>query len=551
MGCQKAEVEAKEATVFDSSSFSDGVSDALLFTTMCMIGLPVEVQVKDGSICSGIFHTACFQNDYGIILKKAKMEKKGKYNANIGGALVDTLVIFTKDLVQVVAKGLLLSADGISGNVASNDVETVMGLTQPQAGHRELEREPESLKSGKVASERSSDHNAETNSSHGLTNTNIRDGLLTNVRRKPSESVPEAEYGKMEGVCRAKSDEDSAVQVVSSSERQAGKEKPQFVEDLYGARKDSNIVRKVPSFSSSTSCLPHPKSVEGRVVEISADGAECVHPVSPLISSEASDGAMPFSTSVQSSDFPAPNASNSTLDVTSASSSNRLAAPTVVVPSNNSVSNTSAKEFKLNPGAKTFSPSFASPRSVPPPVSTVGYVPNSSAVLPVAGVHPGVEISPLVPHPSVPLKLVSYNNLFSGNNGSGSQYSLPIVGHIGGRQQPVRYGSPFQTGPAYVHPNPQTVMVGRMGPVVYVHPIPHDAIQGAAALSQVPARPMLTPHQSHLPKHQGTAAQTLQLCMTPPVVASVQQPFSVPSHIPFPQPFPTMRPTSGPGSKFQ
>ncbi|XP_058094107.1 uncharacterized protein LOC131240059 isoform X8 [Magnolia sinica] len=475
MGCQKAEVEAKEATVFDSSSFSDGVSDALLFTTMCMIGLPVEVQVKDGSICSGIFHTACFQNDYGIILKKAKMEKKGKYNANIGGALVDTLVIFTKDLVQVVAKGLLLSADGISGNVASNDVETVMGLTQPQAGHRELEREPESLKSGKVASERSSDHNAETNSSHGLTNTNIRDGLLTNVRRKPSESVPEAEYGKMEGVCRAKSDEDSAVQVVSSSERQAGKEKPQFVEDLYGARKDSNIVRKVPSFSSSTnvyyaaSCLPHPKSVEGRVVEISADGAECVHPVSPLISSEASDGAMPFSTSVQSSDFPAPNASNSTLDVTSASSSNRLAAPTVVVPSNNSVSNTSAK----------------------------------------------------------------------------------IVGHIGGRQQPVRYGSPFQTGPAYVHPNPQTVMVGRMGPVVYVHPIPHDAIQGAAALSQVPARPMLTPHQSHLPKHQGTAAQTLQLCMTPPVVASVQQPFSVPSHIPFPQPFPTMRPTSGPGSKFQ
>ncbi|XP_058094102.1 polyadenylate-binding protein-interacting protein 3-like isoform X7 [Magnolia sinica] len=521
MGCQKAEVEAKEATVFDSSSFSDGVSDALLFTTMCMIGLPVEVQVKDGSICSGIFHTACFQNDYGIILKKAKMEKKGKYNANIGGALVDTLVIFTKDLVQVVAKGLLLSADGISGNVASNDVETVMGLTQPQAGHRELEREPESLKSGKVASE--------------------RDGLLTNVRRKPSESVPEAEYGKMEGVCRAK----------------AGKEKPQFVEDLYGARKDSNIVRKVPSFSSSTnvyyaaSCLPHPKSVEGRVVEISADGAECVHPVSPLISSEASDGAMPFSTSVQSSDFPAPNASNSTLDVTSASSSNRLAAPTVVVPSNNSVSNTSAKEFKLNPGAKTFSPSFASPRSVPPPVSTVGYVPNSSAVLPVAGVHPGVEISPLVPHPSVPLKLVSYNNLFSGNNGSGSQYSLPIVGHIGGRQQPVRYGSPFQTGPAYVHPNPQTVMVGRMGPVVYVHPIPHDAIQGAAALSQVPARPMLTPHQSHLPKHQGTAAQTLQLCMTPPVVASVQQPFSVPSHIPFPQPFPTMRPTSGPGSKFQ
>lgn len=49
------------ATETCSSSF-----DALLFTTMCMIGLPVEVQVKDGSVYSGIFHTASVDGEYGV-----------------------------------------------------------------------------------------------------------------------------------------------------------------------------------------------------------------------------------------------------------------------------------------------------------------------------------------------------------------------------------------------------------------------------------------------------------------------------------------------------
>lgn len=41
----------------------------------------------------------------GVILKKARMIKKGKLEANVAhGGIVETLVVLTEDLVQVVAK---------------------------------------------------------------------------------------------------------------------------------------------------------------------------------------------------------------------------------------------------------------------------------------------------------------------------------------------------------------------------------------------------------------------------------------------------------------
>lgn len=45
-----------------------------------------------------------FLSRLGIVLKKARMTKKGKSDANVGnGALIETLVIRSIDLVQVVA----------------------------------------------------------------------------------------------------------------------------------------------------------------------------------------------------------------------------------------------------------------------------------------------------------------------------------------------------------------------------------------------------------------------------------------------------------------
>jgi hypothetical protein len=41
------------------------IAEALLLATVCMVGLPVEVQVRDGSAYAGVLHTACVDGGYG------------------------------------------------------------------------------------------------------------------------------------------------------------------------------------------------------------------------------------------------------------------------------------------------------------------------------------------------------------------------------------------------------------------------------------------------------------------------------------------------------
>ncbi|XP_072062582.1 uncharacterized protein [Arachis hypogaea] len=122
MGCRNRAESFEE-----DHSGASSLSEALLLTTMCIIGLPVDVHVKDGSVYSGIFHTASVDSDYGIVLKKARMTKKGKGKTNVGKEdLVDTLVVLSRDLVQVVAKEVMLPTKSFGGNITSDDGETVM-----------------------------------------------------------------------------------------------------------------------------------------------------------------------------------------------------------------------------------------------------------------------------------------------------------------------------------------------------------------------------------------------------------------------------------------
>lgn len=87
------------------------------------------------------------------------------------------------------------------------------------------------------------------------------------------------------------------------------------------------------------------------------------------------------------------------------------------------------QEFKLNPGAKTFSP-FINQRSATPPAvptaTSVSYVPDNCSVVSVATGHPEVEISSFPPHSSLPVKYVPYGNLIAGSGGSDMQYSQPV-----------------------------------------------------------------------------------------------------------------------------
>nr|CAB3485824.1 unnamed protein product [Digitaria exilis] len=147
------------------------LAEALLLATVCMVGLPVEVQVRDGSAYAGVLHTVCVDDGYGeqpvpfpslsllvetcpfvglvdrvhvgflgswewrVVLKKAKKITNGKGDANMSlGAFVDTLVVHPDDLFQVIAKGLTLPIKGVGRTPDCNAV-AASGSLKPQTSH--------------------------------------------------------------------------------------------------------------------------------------------------------------------------------------------------------------------------------------------------------------------------------------------------------------------------------------------------------------------------------------------------------------------------------
>ncbi|GMP65369.1 hypothetical protein CsSME_00026192 [Camellia sinensis var. sinensis] len=552
MGCRNREFSVEERAVQAS------LSDALLFTTMCIIGLPVDVHVKDGSIYSGIFHTACLENDYGVVLKKARMTKKGNCDANVAsGDVIETLVVISEDLVQVVAKGILLPGNGVACNVAGDYVGDIADtIPSLECADREVKME----KSSKTNTDRmqTSKTRRTPHTENGITH------RFTSTKVCHVGNPLEVEHGKSDGIHPVKKDEASSALV---NGRQIGDGRSQGKQFDYEAKSDfqkKELTHEVQgSGSSFDACFTQSKAVEGIRSDMSSkllpNGAPSDHPLPSI--GELNSQCQDRHTSEENAYSNAISSAVSTSDTSfvkgntesRVSSSSTL---TEMVPPKSSHS--ASKEFKLNPEAKVFCPSFANHRSVTPPavptVANVAYIPDNFPVVPIASAQPEVEISPFVPRSSLPVKFVPYGNFVAGSGIGDSQYSQPIIGHIGNRTQSVRYDGQhhhsIQAGPAYMHPNSQNVMVGRLGQLIYMHPFSHDVNQGAAAFSQVSNRHLLTPHQGHLPKHQGNAAaQALQLCVTPPFIAG-QQPFAAAqSHIPLPQPpFPVIRSIPVPGS---
>ncbi|CAN4102718.1 unnamed protein product [Withania somnifera] len=467
---------------------------------MCIIDLPVDVYVKDGAVCSGIFHTACVDDEYAIVLKSAKMTKKGSREANAAhGSLIETLVILSEDLVQVVAKGVMLFADSIPGHFDGDNIGTACSnITYPEYNKKEM----------KATKSKVSTANGEK-ASKGR---HVRDGLIN----KQSD--------RKEGCDCLR--ERTILEVQSSSSNL----------DVSVTRADA--IENVNVQTNS---------------ELSSNGVSRGSP--PLSSVKLDDLNNERHSHEQQTlgKTPCLDPTSSGAPITSVSCVSSSSAPAGLVPSCVSIHNASAKESKLNPGAKMFSPSALQHRTVTPPLMpTIAYMPDSCPVVPVATAEPEVEITPFAPLPSVPVKFVPYNNLAAANGGLDAQYAQPTIGYMGRRTQPARYAGQYhhlQAATSYVHPNSQNVMVGRLGPLVYMHPVSHDVVQSAVGFSQVSTRPPLIPHQVHPPKHQGsTAPQALQLYVTPPVITGFQPPFTMPI-IPITQAsFPIMQPIQAPGS---
>ncbi|XP_052207692.1 uncharacterized protein LOC127811662 isoform X2 [Diospyros lotus] len=513
MGCRNREFLGQE-------------SDALLFATMCIIGLPVDVHVKDGAIYSGVFHTACVEDDYSIVLKEARMTKKGNSDANVAsGELIETLVVQSEDLVQVVAKGILLPADGITCSVAGHDgmdIPSTVPSLECAGREEKLKQSNNNNMDRKQTSRTRRQPQIENGIAQGFTHT---------TKRNPGNSLS-VENGTSVGVHSMKMDVASSAAVNGREARDGRSQEKQFHYQQKSNFQKEESTREAQGSVPSYACSAQSIAVE----EIERDTS----------SKQLQSGAP--------SERPAPVIKLKDQGGTAESCVN-LSIPNGMAPPKSS--SLTSKEFKLNPGAKVFCPSFANHRSVTPPavpaVANVTYIPDNFPVVPIASPQPEADISSFVPRSSLPVKFVPYGNLMAGNGDSDSQYPQPVIGHVGDRTQLATYAGhhhPIQAGPTYMHPNFQNVMVGRSGQLVYMHPVSHHVNQGVSAFSQVSTRPLLTSHQGHLPKHQGTPApQALQLCVTPSFIAGGQQQFTVQNHFPLPQPpVPVIRHIPVPGS---
>ncbi|KAF6162875.1 hypothetical protein GIB67_021024 [Kingdonia uniflora] len=521
----------------EENAISPGINESLLYYIMFLISLPIEAHTRDGSIYSGIFYTVCPQNDNEIVLKNAKMVKKGRRGTNVGfGVVVETLVIGSRDLVQILAKDVVPLVDGDDG---IDGFRGVNGSVWPMTF---------TLPSGKAvpkvfASKKKKSKKARVSRKTGITSivdvaqTNDGNDLLANLKERhdakevATKSIgngQEIENGKVDVVCLVKMAEASIIQ--ATTEGQVGSDKSQEGKigstQKFEARED-NIIHK-PQFS-----------------KISSNRASCVSPVSSLLKPDIKDYDRPTSTDFASSDVRALDSlmlSSPVEDTTLSTSPHSPALVTDLIAPNASASIKNEKAFKLNPGAKTFSPVSAVPKlsAHPTPVTatSVAYIPNSLPAVPVADIQLEVGIGPFAPYSPLPVKFVEHSNLLAVNGDNGSQYAQSIVGHLGSRLQPVRYATQYnaiQAGLAYTHPNHQPIVVERH-PLLYPHQVSQDVMH-AATTPVLCAHPPFA-HQTHFLKHQGCmSSQTFQVCAPPrPFMGSAQQPFAGANHIPYPQP---------------
>ncbi|KAJ6332770.1 hypothetical protein OIU77_008760 [Salix suchowensis] len=525
------------------------LNEALLFATMRIIGRPVDVHIRDGSVYSGTFHTASFDKENGVVLKEARLTKKGKSGANLAnGSVIETLIILSTDIVQVVAKGVLFPTDGITGNISGGNVEAaVTNAPSSEVVAIEAKKSNKFTVEKKIFNHNRSIVKNKNGNSHGLMPTKAGKG--SEGRKMPPNQIGKTmafDHGERDGVHIPKREASSGDSVNGRQTRDDGSQGEQ---GQYKQNFDFQTVKSADEVHSPNSIRPHDSEAkplaEGQVaVKLLSNAVSC-NPDSDLTKPDSQYCGRPASggtTSPSSVCAGVSTPSNPMLDAPSEPHCSSSENSTGVVSPQISESNRSSKAFKLNPGAKNFSPSFSNPSSVNaatvPIVASMAYIPSNSPVVPVASVQPELGI-PFAPRSSVPAKFPPYSNLTAVNGGNGPQFSQPVAGHMETRMQPLRHAGQYhavQAASSYAPPNSQSVMVRRLGHVVYVQPVTHDMVPSPAAISTVSARPLLTPYQVQYPKHQGGAAgQTMQFCVAPSFVSG-QQPFAVPSHIPFLQP---------------
>jgi len=134
----------------NSGDYGSPSRERLVYLTTCLIGHRVEVQVTDGSLYSGIFHTTNAEKDFGIILKMAHSIRTGSSQGqksiakSVSQAPSKTLIITAKELVQIMAKGVFVTRDGFTNDVQHVKQKDIMiDSSISQSRHVDVERDLE------------------------------------------------------------------------------------------------------------------------------------------------------------------------------------------------------------------------------------------------------------------------------------------------------------------------------------------------------------------------------------------------------------------------
>lgn len=546
MACRKGELREEGKFRNDAAA---ALGDALLFTTMCIIGMAVDVHAKDGSVYSGIFHTASVDKDYAIVLKKARMIKKGNLDANVlNGTLIETLIVHSEDLVQVVAKGVILPSDGMAGYVGGDDMEAAIGYVGCMDRDAEVVKTNESKGNDENKIQSRLADKRENDFSHSciVRTANPVCSHLEDYSERLDTQIEEADNVFDDGRDIGDDSQETQQECRNSLEFQDKR--------TSGEVQDSSlsITSCEAQSASAVHVLDGSMHLELQGLSFGRSGAyEDQDQEKATTDGTALTVASQPNISVAST----PGINVKCINVKSESCLSASSNPFLLVPPKGSNVKRTAKESKLNPGAKLFSPSMLQHRTVTPPAVPNGasdpFMTRTYTMAPMATAREEVDGTSFT-HSSVPSKFVPYNNAAVAHGGNDGPYVQPVIGQVVNRTQPVRYTGQFQnlqTNYDYVHPNSQNVMLGR-GPLACMHPVSNYVVHSVSGFSPAAIRPVSTLHQVHPPKHQGNAsAQALQLCMNPPIMANVPQPFIIPSSIPISQPvFPVLRPIAIPGA---
>ncbi|CAD6259515.1 unnamed protein product [Miscanthus lutarioriparius] len=474
---------------------SPSIAEALLLATVCMVGLPVEVRVRDGSAYAGVLHTACVDAGYGA------------------RSALPSLPFLP--LPNVKARPCWGPPAGFGDH--GNAVRDVIQQWVESGGGQDLGR---FILAGVV------DFAVSWEPQHDWTQ-----GVVLKKAKKIANGKGDANLSLGSFVDTLVICPDDLVQVIAK-----GLSLP-----LKGVCKplDSNMVAASGSLKPQTSHANDLKMSETENISPLMQAEKYASVGQEKNTSVKKNGQNSGSTTSLSSStgHAGPCFSKHKVDVVTSSA---IAAPVVASdvkpskPVNNSVtkivtsSKTAAKEFKLNPCAKVFSPSFASSRQVlaaTAPVDTY-YISHSAPEAPMGvPVYESKSVSGISPLSNK----VHCSNLSPANYAISPQYVQSIVGHNASRLDPARVGTPYhpmQVGATYTTPSPQPVMTGKFSPVVYVQPVPQDAMHGTPLGFQGWPRPVLmNSYQASMQKFQGNTP----VYLAPPVMATGNLPLVVPS----------------------